>query len=368
MTKKTPTTAKLIRLVELEWPRPRPAEEATLLEQGMLAVLQRHLSYEESLGALDALRAGYDDWNELRVTQAQDIASDLGYEPGDGERIAQDVRTYLQEVFQQTHGLDLEFLREDPLQSSRFVVQLRFLGLATSYYLLSLASGEMPVTTAMVRVLDRFGLMARTSSMRKARVAIEPLVPAEGQLEFAMVLGQVASRWCDSRKPLCWECPLHEKCTVGKRVYRDWQAQQARLAAQRVREQERTRKRRETEDRKRQRDLERREREAERRRRGEERRREATKRKLIQERARRETAKKKAAAARKKASKKASKKAATRKKPVRKAARKAASKAVSKAVRKGARKSTAKASRSGRKVARKAASKKAARGGSARRR
>jgi heat shock protein HslJ len=65
---------------------------------------------------------------------------------------------WLQEVYQKTHGFDLEFLKDDAAAASKLVTQMPFLGLSGASFLLWLASGkQLPVHQALVRVLDRLG-------------------------------------------------------------------------------------------------------------------------------------------------------------------------------------------------------------------
>src|SRR5687767_3719991 len=203
------------------------------MHQGMYAVLRRQLEPEASVRVIELLKAAYSDWNELRVAQAQEIASHLG--PAKlGERaipVARDVREYLQEVFQRSHGLDLEFLRDDPVASARFISILPFIGTATASYLMWIAAGQqLPVTPTLVRVLDRIGLLSRQGgSMKKARAAIEPLVPEDDGLGFVVKFGEIASRWCDARKPACHACVLVEDCKYGRKAYKEWKLLQERL-------------------------------------------------------------------------------------------------------------------------------------------
>ena len=236
MTKKSQLTQALLEKVPLRWPTPEPLADRSLLEQGLYAVLRRRLDPRKAAGAIEKLRGAYADWNELRVAQAQEIAEHLSVGK-DGVAVARDVREYLHEVFQRSHGLDLEFLRDDPVATARFVSQLPFIGMSTAHYLLHLASpDELPVTQALVRVLDRVGLIPRTASPKKARAAIEPLVGDGGRVEFLVRLGEVATRWCDPRKPLCQVCVLVEDCRYGRKAFREWKVQQERMETQRVRE------------------------------------------------------------------------------------------------------------------------------------
>jgi endonuclease III len=223
-------------------------KEATLLEQGMLAILVRHLPQDKAENAIVTLRKAYPDWNELRVAQVQEISAQLlgkGRKASRSELLAtipaaRDVREYLQEVFQKTHGLELEILKEDPAGAGKLVQQMPFTGLAAGSYLMWLAANkDLPVHGALVRVLDRLGLISRTASMKKAREVIDPLVGDIDPLTFVTAFGEIADRWCDARKPLCHVCVLVSECTYGKKAFQEWKTQQVRLEAQRVKDEAR---------------------------------------------------------------------------------------------------------------------------------
>ena len=363
MTKKSDQATKLLAKVDLPWRIPKPVDGVNLLAQGMLAVLLRHVDEKKGRSGLSNLLSSYEDWNELRVAQVQEIAQCMKI-GAKGQRAAVDVKTYLQEIFQQSHGLDLEFLGGDSQAAYRFVTQLPFLGLGTAHYLLWLAHDRaLPVTSGLIRVLDRVGLISRTTSIKKAREAITPLIPAgdDAQVDFVVRVGEVASRWCEARKPLCHLCVLVDDCTFGKKAFKDWKVQQERLAVQRAREtarleaqrkkeeeraareEARARKKAEAAEAKRQREIERKERVIEKKRaaeaakkaaaakkkEAEAKKKAAAKKKL--EDARKLAAKQKAAAAakkkaelaRKKAAKKKTAKKKTKKKTTRKPSRKA---------------------------------------------
>lgn len=237
MTKKSDLTAALLDKIEPRYPPAEVVEGFSLLEQGLYATLRRRLSAGDSKAGVLALRKAYGDWNELRVAQAQEINGVLGLGPK-GVAVAGDVREYLQEVFQRSHGMELEFLRDDPQSAQRFVSILPFIGMAAAHHLMWIASGskDLPVTPALVRVLDRLGLVSRTASVKKARGSVEPLVPEGREVDFVYRLGEVATRWCDARKPVCQECPLVGDCRFGKKAFREWKQQQHRLEVQRARE------------------------------------------------------------------------------------------------------------------------------------
>jgi endonuclease III len=248
VTKKSDQVQKLLKKIAPRYRLPKPLEQGTLLEQGLLVVLVRSMPQERAEAAIATLKKAYPDWNEMRVAQAQEIAAALLPKGRRENRdaiaamlpAARAARDFIQEVFQKTHGLELEFLREDLAASGKLVQQMPLLGLAGGSYLLWLAGDrQMPVHGALVRVLDRLGLIARTASMKKARDVIDPLVTSGEELAFVTAFGEIADRWCDARKPLCHECVLVEECVFGKKAFVEWKQLQTRLEGQRVKEEAR---------------------------------------------------------------------------------------------------------------------------------
>jgi endonuclease III len=248
VTNKSEIASRLLQKIQQRWSLPKPLKEGDLLEQGMLAVLVRHLPQEKAEAAIPALRESYGDWNEVRVAQAQEIAGRMLRKGRNPRResvkaalaAADDLRQYLQEVYQRVHGLDLELIREDPVAGGKMLQQLPKLGLAAGSQVMWIANGgQLPVHGALVRVLDRLGLVSRTGSVKKAGEAIAPLVEKGKELQFVERFSEVADLWCDARKPTCQDCVLVEDCPHGKRVAHEWRAQQARFAAARVREEAR---------------------------------------------------------------------------------------------------------------------------------
>ncbi len=243
VSKKSDIIKKLVKEIKLPHDLPSSDFKGTLLEAGMFAALLGHLTPNQSTSGVNGLRKAFEDYNETRVSQYQEIAEAIApkgkgltrlnkYLPG-----ARSVKDFLQAVFQETHGLDLETMKEDPVAVGRAISSVPTLGAALASYLLFLAEeGQMPVLSGSVRVLDRLGVMTRTSSVRKAREALDKVIPAKERLEVAYALGVVVDNWCDSRKPTCWDCALLSQCTFGQKVEKDYVVQQERLAKQREKE------------------------------------------------------------------------------------------------------------------------------------
>ena len=248
MTKKSDQVHKLLKKIEPRHALPKPMAEGTLLEQGLLTVLVRHMPQDKAEAAIGTLKKAYPDWNEMRVAQAREIAAEIlpKARRDNPEAIratlpaAREARDFVQEVFQKTHGLELDFLKEDLAGAGKLVQQMPLLGLSAGSYLLWLAGDrQLPVHGALVRVLDRVGLISRTASMKKARDVIDPLVPKGEELAFVAAFGEVADRWCFPHKPICPECVLVEDCNFGRKAFQEWKVLQVRLEGQRVKEEAR---------------------------------------------------------------------------------------------------------------------------------
>jgi hypothetical protein len=247
LSKKSEAVAKLLEKVVPRSPLPEPVEGLTLLEQGLLVVLRRHLSQSQAASTLKKLRALYPDWNELRVSQSQEIASlmttgKLHAPVADIQKllpVVRDAREYLQEVFQKTHGFDLDFLKDDA-GALKLVTNMPFLGTAGASWLLWLANGrQVPVHGAMVRALDRVGIVTRGAGSKKQKELVEPHIPKGEELRFVAAVGELVDRWCTSAKPLCHECPLVDDCVFGRKNFQEWKVAQARAEAQRVKDEAR---------------------------------------------------------------------------------------------------------------------------------
>ena len=321
MSKKTDLITRLIDEVQLRYPLPdAPLAGATLLEQGAVLVLLRHMTQKQAEASVMALRAAFKDWNEVRVSQLQEIAQHLRTSSRKkGTELLRDLapaaaalRDYLQDVYQETHGLDLEFLREDVAAGGKTVAELSSLGMACASYLLWLAGdGSVPVHTGLVRLLDRLGLAPRTASMKKAKETVDPLVPEGRALQFTLAFHEIADRWNDPVQPIYMTVPALLATAAGKKAHQERIASEKREAERKKKEdarrlvaqkKEAERKRREDE-----RAAKRAEAEAGRKARDAERRRVAEEREKEKERKRREVEKAKAAAQKKAAAEKAKK-------------------------------------------------------------
>ena len=257
VTKKTEFIAALLKEHRPAHPYPeQPPEGLTLTEHAVYLVLLRHMTANQAEATLKSLRAKIPDWNEMRVSQSQEIAACfrtssrkkgsellLEYKPATLE-----LKLVLQEIFQQLHGLELDEIREDVAESHKLFAKMPVLGPGAAAYLQLLAGdGLFPVTPAVSKLLEKLGVINRTSSTKKAEAALAPLVPAGREMDLAIALHEIAAQWDDEEQPAIERYESLRLLPAGKKAYEERKAAVAKAEAAAARDAERERKRLEAE-------------------------------------------------------------------------------------------------------------------------
>jgi histone H1/5 len=229
VVKKADYVKRLIAEVKVRGSYPkRRNSELSLLEEGVKVILMRHLSEKISDSSVLSLRAGFLDWNEVRVSQAQEIASYLKtglrgtkFEVAERNRqAAMEVKTYLQEIFQKTHGLDLEVSCGDVVESSKALTDLPTLGQTLGGYLLyQAADGAIPVHKGVLKLCEKLGFIGKTSSRSKGLAMLEQLVPKGQEREFALVIHEIADLWDDDDAPIYMDYEVLRSVPYGKKAH-----------------------------------------------------------------------------------------------------------------------------------------------------
>jgi hypothetical protein len=259
VVKKTEMVAQVVKAVKPRHPfLSAPVEGLTLLEQGLVLVLLRTLTRKQAEQSVRSLKHDFEDWNEVRVSQCQEIALSIHTSSrkkgpallNDRRDSAMMVRAYLQDVFQEVHSLDLEFLSEDSNAGMEALRDLSVLGLAGGAWLVWASSeGKIPVHSSLMKLLDKLGWISRTTSVAKASEMIEGLISEGGELDFTLAVYEMVDRWNDLENPVFAEVEILRKNPYGKKAYEDWVRSRERAAEQARKEETRrvTAERREAE-------------------------------------------------------------------------------------------------------------------------
>lgn len=252
MSKKTDFIRRILKEVSIRQSFPAKRDtERTLIDEAALVVLLRHMTETQALASLSKLRTAFPDWNECRVSQAQEIGQHLkagrSRKGVDHARYntaaAQELKEVLHEIFQKTHGLDLSFVREDVGKLSKPFFEMPLLGLTSASHLLFMAAGEqVPVHATMMRLLDKLGMIPKTSSIKKATESISKIMPKGMEYEFTLAMHEIIDLWEDEDNPSYERFGLLQDTTFGKKAHSDREALLKRLEVQRERDDERRRR------------------------------------------------------------------------------------------------------------------------------
>jgi hypothetical protein len=249
----------LKRLLDTHQPR-RPFPESEVaefnpLEQGLLMVLLRHMTQSQAEASIKALQKAYVDWNELRVSQAQEIAQHFrtstrkkGYDKLQSFReVALDLKDYIQEVYQQTHSIALDRMVADVNDAWKMLEKMPVTGIAGGAYLMWVANREVPVHANLVKLLDKLDLVSKPGTGRNAVAAVAALVPKGREREFTIVMYDVLEHWDDEENPSYVSNPILQESAFGKKTFVDREAARAKADAARQKEEERVKKEEERE-------------------------------------------------------------------------------------------------------------------------
>jgi endonuclease III len=232
---------EVLALLEKAYGKPRTAEhpEAPLLDHLIIGVLTQWVDRERAVRAFRATSESFLDLNEARVSPIAELTNVLHPFLGSkAEEAAVGLRTALQDVYDGTHGLDLEPLRgRDPDDLRKFVKGFPHMqgGPAAAVFQLALGTEKLALMPSEQRVLDRLKVLPQTSTANRARVLLEKQVKPPERLAFAWAVGSHAGAVCHARDPLCESCFMLPHCPAGEAFVKqreiDRKKEEARRAA-----------------------------------------------------------------------------------------------------------------------------------------
>lgn len=164
--------------------------------------------------AFNRLRAALPTWEMVRDAPVEEIANAIhpaGLAPQKAPRIKQ----ALQFITAQRGTLDLDFLRDMPVQQAKeWLMQIKGIGPKTAAIVLLFALGRpaFPVDTHIYRVTRRLGLVDARASVQKAHEILEELLDPEMYYPFHLNVIRHGREVCQARNPRCAVCILKDWC------------------------------------------------------------------------------------------------------------------------------------------------------------
>jgi hypothetical protein len=211
---KKPTLDEVLEVLDEIHGAPVHSErlEDPLLDHLLVGVLSRIVGPSKAREAIRAVSEAFLDFNEARVSPLSELQQVLSpYVPEEKLRTAAwDLRMTLQDVYDGTHGLDLEPLRgRDPEDQRAFLKRLPDTpgGPAALVFQLALGDKHLALGPLESHLLERLGMLPRSSNPSRVRSAMEKLIKPADRLRFAWVTGASAHLFekgdLDPEHPFC---------------------------------------------------------------------------------------------------------------------------------------------------------------------
>jgi endonuclease-3 len=171
--------------------------------------------------AFEALRRRFPNWEAVRDADPVDVVAAIrpaGLANQKGPRIQQ----VLKEISQERGALDLNFLKDMPLEDARAWLQ-KFKGVgpktAAIVLLFSLGRPAFPVDTHIYRVTGRIGLRPEKMTVEDAHPYLEKLFLPQSYYAAHLNIIRLGREICLARKPACQLCPLRDFCNYVNHKY-----------------------------------------------------------------------------------------------------------------------------------------------------
>ncbi|MGD0877827.1 MAG: endonuclease III [Anaerolineales bacterium] len=170
--------------------------------------------------AFESLRRNFPTWEAVRDADPGSIVAAIrsaGLANQKGPRI----QHVLQEISTERTSLDLNFLKDLPLDEARaWLMKYKGVGPKTAAIVLlfSLDRPAFPVDTHIFRVTGRIGLLPEKMTVEDAHTHLEKLFPPDTYYAAHLNIIRLGREICSARSPACQNCPLSRLCKYAKNL------------------------------------------------------------------------------------------------------------------------------------------------------
>lgn len=200
--KKTKELGALLDRLEAVYGRMLRTDDA--VEAGLLALLAEHAPHLATDAVKDHLRGTFVDWNELRVAEPWDVvvAIDGAGDPA-ARKFAKAALKYLRSVHNVLNRCSFERQPGDPeVDLAALVAKVRGATPGAKAVCAAAATKSWLPNAEMSKVLQRLGLIGKTSSVAKAGKALEAIADPADHLRTHYLLARYAARSKEDPDPL----------------------------------------------------------------------------------------------------------------------------------------------------------------------
>jgi endonuclease III len=194
----------------------RNATRLSVLMAVVYGICHEDTTREHANQALSRFKDEFFDWNEIRVSDPEEIEESLAGIPDPLER-AQRIRRFLRQLFNRTYGFTLDALAKKPLKEALKVLHT-YDAFASDYVTAtviqqSLGGHAIPIDKATHRVLDRLGISE--ADVPALRAILERAVPKNRGGEFVDLIEELSNDTCLETDPECPRCELRKLCAYA---------------------------------------------------------------------------------------------------------------------------------------------------------
>ena len=191
MSNRTTKIKSFAKFLQKQYKYVPQTQSRKVLEHLIYAACLENATFEQADSAFSVLEHHFIDWNEIRVSTANELAYTFGHLP-DAAIAGERIRKTLQAVFDATYVFDLEELRKKNL--SQAVEFLKSLG-ACSRFMIdytthnALGGHVIPLDESALRVFRLLGLAQTNKDNTREDVSgLERAIPKQEGHEFANLL------------------------------------------------------------------------------------------------------------------------------------------------------------------------------------
>jgi endonuclease-3 len=196
-----------------QWRTPLPP-----LDELVSTILSQNTNDLNRDRAFASLLQHFPTWEQVRDADPSSFVASIrpaGLANQKGPRI----QKVLQEIFAERGSLDLNFLKDLPVDEARsWLMKFKGVGPKTAAIVLlfSLGRPAFPVDTHIYRVTGRIGLRPEKMTVEATHLHLESLLPPGTYYSAHLNMIQLGREICKARKPACPICPVNRHCKYVK--------------------------------------------------------------------------------------------------------------------------------------------------------
>jgi endonuclease-3 len=192
------------------------------MDELMSTILSQNTNDRNRDSAFHNLKKIFPTWEQARDAPLQEVI-DAIRSAGLANQKGARMQAILQQVSQETGGLDLAFLADmEPSEVRHWLLQFKGVGPKTASIVMqfSLQHPAFPVDTHIYRVSGRLGLRSPTLSVEKSHSWMEELFMPEQFGPAHLNLIRLGREICHARNQDCPNCPLKRNCLYYRQTPR----------------------------------------------------------------------------------------------------------------------------------------------------